>query len=203
VWSISVRRREADTARSTPAHDWFVVLGDRALTDVVAAEEDPARVQSVLVRMVTELRLRDLGGLHALRSIRVGDKPRKAAYVDLTLPAGAPVERVEVIAARFEPDRLAGAPDLAYLTLSGNEDPVRIAELAAVPGLLRLDLSGAVVADVHTIATFPALMALSLNGAQWQSLLGAGWDPRGLAAVALAGPYTAADEAVFRQAMER
>ena len=92
-----------------------------------------------------------------MRSIRVKDVRKKATHVDLTLPAGAPIELVDVTAAEFEPDLLVGAPHLTYLALAGNEKPVRIAGLATVPNLLRLDLSGAALADVTTIATFSAL----------------------------------------------
>ncbi|BCY08391.1 hypothetical protein L3i22_034790 [Actinoplanes sp. L3-i22] len=120
--------------------------------------------------------------------------------VDLTLPTGVPVELVDVTAAGFEPGRLAGAPELAYLSLAGNTEPVRIAGLAAVPGLLRLDVSGAAVADLPAIAAFPALRVLSLNGAQWQTLLDSGWSPRGLAAARLTGPRTAAQVAIFQKA---
>ncbi|MEU4625716.1 SMI1/KNR4 family protein [Actinoplanes sp. NPDC023801] len=183
-----------------PAADWILDLEDRLLTDLVAAEADPARVQSVHMRAVGELRLRDLAGLSSLRAIRAFDVRSKAPHADLELPAGAPVELVSVNAARFEPEKLADASHLAFLTLSGNEEPVRVAGLAANPHLLRLDLSEAVVEDVTAIAAFPALRVLSLNGAQWQELLASGWDPRTLAAAELNGEYTEADKAAFERA---
>ncbi|MDI6101643.1 hypothetical protein QLQ12_23765 [Actinoplanes sp. NEAU-A12] len=93
-----------------------------------------------------------------------------------------------------------GGAELAYLALSGNEEPARVAGLAVIPHLLRLDLSEAVVEDVTAIAAFPALRVLSLNGAQWQELLAWGWDPRTLAAAELNGEYTEADKAAFERA---
>jgi cell wall assembly regulator SMI1 len=183
-----------------PSPDWLVDVGERPLAELVAAEPDPARVQKAWLRHAGELRLGDLSGFGSLRTIRVFDARSKAEHVDLGLPAGPPVELVHVNAARFDPGRLAGAPHLAFLTLSGNEEPARIAGLAAVPGLLRLDLSEALVEDAAAIATFPKLRVLSLNGAQWQELLGSGWDPHGLAAAELNGEYTEADKAAFQSA---
>ena len=181
-----------------PGHE---LRADRSLPEVVAAERDPGRVQHVLITGIPEVDLRDLAGLPALRSIEVSAHPAKAGHADLARPAGAPVEFLDVTAASFDPGRLAGAPDLAYLTLAGNEKPVRIDGLSAVPGLLRLRLSGAAVADVAAIATFPALRALTLNGAQWTALLASGWDPRGLAGAELAGPRTEAEEVAFERAL--
>jgi Leucine-rich repeat (LRR) protein len=175
-------------------------LDGRSLPDLVAAEGDPGRVQRVQLMGVTDVNLRDLAGLPALRSIRVAARPATGEHVGLALPAGAPVELLDVAAGRFEPGQLAGAPDLKFLTLSGNREPVRIAELAAVPGLLRLDLSGADVADLPAISALPALRVLTLNGDQWDSLLRSGWDPRGLAAAELAGSRTDAQEDAFRRA---
>ncbi|WP_433788804.1 SMI1/KNR4 family protein [Actinoplanes sp. CA-252034] len=187
-------------AWEAPDAEWMVDLGDRPLAELVAAEQDPARVQSVHIRATDELRLRDLAGLISLRTVRAFDVRSKAAWADLELPADAPVELVSVNAARFDLGRLTGASHLAYLTLSGNEEPVRIAGLADLPHLLRLDLSEALVDDVTAIAAFPALRALSLNGAQWRELLASGWNPRTLAAAQLTGEYTDEDKAAFQRA---
>ena len=58
-------------------------------------------------------------------------------------------------AARWTPAALP--PSLIDLTLTGNDEPAPIAELATLPDLVRLDLSGAAVSDLQVIATFPAL----------------------------------------------
>jgi cell wall assembly regulator SMI1 len=184
-----------------PDPEWRVSVGDRSLPELVAELPAAGDVQNAYFVNVAELSLGDLAGLPALRSVGVGAYPAKPGHVDLTPPAGAPVELVDVTAASFEPGRLAGAPHLAYLTLAGNREPVRIADLAKVPGLLRLNLAGAAVADVPAIAAFPALRVLILDGDQWEALLASGWDPRGLAAAEIAGRRTEAQTAAFHRTM--
>jgi cell wall assembly regulator SMI1 len=169
---------------SVPDHQWFVDLGGAALVDEVAAVDDASLIQ-----------------LPHLRSIRVLDSRQTAERVDLSIPPGAPVEQVHVQAKRFDPQRLAATPTLAYVTLGGNSEPVSVAALAGLPNLVRLDLAEATVADVGAIATFPALRALSLNPQQWAELLGTGWTPSRLAAVELGGRASLAEAAAWLTAM--
>jgi cell wall assembly regulator SMI1 len=185
----------------TPDHQWFVDLGGAALVDEVAAVGDASVVQHAHLRQVGQVRLVDLAGLPQLRSIRVLDSRQTAERVDLSIPPGAPVEQVHVQAKRFEPQRLAATPTLAYVTLGGNSEPVPVAALAGLPNLLRLDLAEATVADVGTIAAFPALRVLSLNPQQWAELLGTGWTPSRLAAVELGGRASVAEAAAWLTAM--
>jgi cell wall assembly regulator SMI1 len=170
-----------------PDHEWFVDLGDSDLAGMVAAVADPSVIQLVHLRQADRLRLTDLAGLPQLRAIRIVDGRQKAAHVDLSIPPGLPVEQVDVTAEHFDPARLAGTPTLRYVTLAGNTAPVRVAALAALPDLVRLDLAGAAVADVAAVAAFPALRVLTLDATQWQELLGTGWTPQRLAAARLGG----------------
>jgi cell wall assembly regulator SMI1 len=186
---------------SVPDHQWFVDVGGAALVDEVAAIPDASLIQRAHLRQVGQVRLVDLADLPQLRSIRVLDSRQKAERVDLSIPPGAPVEQVHVQAKRFEPQRLAATPTLAYVTLGGNSEPVSVAALAGLPNLVRLDLAEATVADIGAIATFPALRVLSLNPQQWAELLGTGWTPSRLAAVGLGGRASLAEAAAWLTAM--
>lgn len=174
---------------STPGHQWqwLVDLGDAVLVDMVAAVPESSVIQRAHLRQVEQVRLGDLAGCSHLRSIRVPDAQQTAEYVDLSLPPGLPVEQVHIVAGRFEPHRLAATPTLTYVTLGGNTEPISVAALAGLPNLVRLDLAEAAVADVGSIATFPALRVLSLNAQQWDELLGIGWTPSRLAAAEVGG----------------
>src|SRR5262249_30486023 len=145
-----------------PGHEWFVDLGRADLAEMVAAVADPSVIQLVHLRQADRVRLTDLAGLAHLRAIRVLDVGQKAVHVDLSIPPGLPVEQIDVAAENFDPQRLAGTPTLRYVTLAGNTAPVRVAALAALPDLVRLDLAGAAVTDVAAVATFPALRVLTL-----------------------------------------
>ncbi|SNT41075.1 SMI1 / KNR4 family (SUKH-1) [Asanoa hainanensis] len=185
-----------------PAHEWLLDLDGSDLADLVAASADRSVIQFVHLRRADRLRLTDLAGLPHLRAIRVLDVRQKATHVDLAIPPGLPVEQVDVTAEHFAPERLATARSLRYVTLAGNEAPVQIAALAALPNLVRLDLAGAVVADVSAIANLPALRVLTLDAEQWQELLATGWTPKNLAAARLGGRGNVAD-AEWHDAMRR
>jgi rhodanese-related sulfurtransferase len=165
-----------------PDYQWLVDIGDAALVDLVAAVPDASVIQLAHLGQVEHVRLADLAGFPHLRSIRVLDVRQKAEYADPAVPPGLPVEQVHLVAKRFDPHRLAATPTIAYLTLGGNTEPVAVAALAGLPHLVRLDLAEAAVADIGSIATFPALRVLSLNPQQWDELLRtggrrAGWLP--------------------------
>ena len=185
----------------TPDHQWLVDVDDAALVDKVAAVPDASVVQLAHLRQVDQVRLADLAGLSHLRSIRMLDVRQEAEYVDLAVPPGLPVEQVEIMAKRFEPHRLAATSTLAYVTLGGNSEPVPVAALAGLPKLVRLDLSEAAVADVGSIAAFPALRVLSLNARQWAELLRTGWTPSRLAAAKLGGAASVAEAAAWLPAI--
>jgi hypothetical protein len=108
---------------------------------------------------------------------------------------------MHIVAKRFDPHRLAATPTLAYLTLAGNTEPVSVAALAGLPNLVRLDLAEAAVADVGSIAAFPALRVLSLNAQQWDELLRSGWTPSRLAAAELGGWASVAEAAAWLPAI--
>lgn len=184
-----------------PDHAWYVDLGAADLAALAAAVADQSAVQFVHLRQADRVRLADLAELPHLRVIRVLDVRQWATEVDLSIPPGLPVEQVDVTAGHFDPALLAGTPTLRYLRLAGNTAPVRIAALAALPDLVRLDLAGAAVADVRAVATFPALRVLTLDATQWQDLLGTGWSPQRLAAARLGGPGGVPAAAAWRRAM--
>jgi cell wall assembly regulator SMI1 len=186
---------------STPDHQWLVDIGDAALAEEVAAVPDASAIQLAHLRQVGWIRLADLAGFPHLRSIRILDARQTAGYVDLSIPPGLPVEQVHIVAGRFEPHRLAATPTLAYVTLGGNTEPVTVAALAGLPNLLRLDLAEAAVADVGSIAAFPALRVLSLNAQQWDELLRTGWTPSQLAAAELGGRSSIAEAAAWLPAI--
>jgi hypothetical protein len=186
---------------STPNHEWLVDIGDAVLVDEVASVPDASVIQMAHLRQVEQARLADLAGFSHLRSIRVLDVRQKAEYVDLSIPPGLPVEQVHIVAARFEPDRLVATPTIAYVTLGGNTEPVSVSALASLPNLVRLDLAEAAVADVASIAAFPALRVLILNARQWDELLRTGWTPDLLAAVELVGHASMAESAAWLTAI--
>jgi cell wall assembly regulator SMI1 len=183
-----------------PRPEWRADLSTGDLAGLVAAVEDPALVQVADVHEASEIRLTDLSRFPCLRSIVVR---HGADRVDLTLPAGLPIERVQVAARHFDPSALLGASGLRHLTLSGNAAPVPIAALAALPDLLRLDLSGAAVADIEALAGFPSLRVLTLDSRQWATLLAAGQLPATLAAVSLGGVTGVAAGTRWQQAFGR
>jgi hypothetical protein len=168
-----------------PGRDWIVDAGDSALVDEVAALSDPSVIQSAWLRLVDHVRLQDLADLARLRSIRVGVGRGVAQFVDLRIPAGMRVERVRVVAERFDPRPLANTPTLTHVALAGNTAPVSVAALAELPKLAWLELAGAAVADIGSIAAFPALRILSLNAQQWNELLNTAWTPEQLIAAEL------------------
>jgi hypothetical protein len=110
---------------------------------------------------------------------------RKARFVDSRIPAGMRVERVHILAERFDPRLLANTTTLTHVALAGNTAPVSVAGLAELPKLAWLELAGAAAADVGSIAAFPALRILSLNAQQWNELLETAWTPGRLIAAEL------------------
>jgi hypothetical protein len=66
---------------------------------------------------------------------------------------------------------------------------------------VRLDLAEGAVADVGSIAAFPALRVLILNAQQWDELLRTGWTPSRLAAAELGGGASVAEAAVWLPAI--
>ncbi|MEH0937683.1 SMI1/KNR4 family protein [Micromonospora psammae] len=197
VASLRDHARWDDGSWTTPNHEWSVDVGRRTLAEAVAAAPDPSVVQAAHLRAVTRVRLADLAAFPHLRAVRILDVRQKAEHVDLAIPTGLPVEQVHVVAARFEPERLAATPTLGYLTLAGNTEPVSVAALAALPNLVRLDLADAAVTDVVAVAGFPALRVLGLNARQWEALLDTGWTPGRLAAIELGGRASVPEAAAW------
>ncbi|WP_433553455.1 SMI1/KNR4 family protein [Micromonospora zamorensis] len=158
----------------------------------------PVTAQGVVLRTEAPVSLAEFEPFTNLRSLVIrGKVPR----VDLNRAAVLQIERLHVEAARWKLAALP--PSLMDLTLSGNDEPTPVAELATLPNLVRLDLSGAAVSDIDVIATFPALRVLTLNGRQWTELLTSGWKPAQLAAAGLGGSAGVSDAARWSQAFGR
>jgi cell wall assembly regulator SMI1 len=158
----------------------------------------PTTAQGVVLTTDEPVRLADFAPFPNLRSVTIRGK---APVVDLTLSAELPIERLHVEATRWVPAALP--PALVDLTLSDNDKPTSIAELAALPNLVRLDLSGAAVSDIEVIAGLPALRVLTLDGRQWTELLATGWQPTRLAAAGLDGKAGVSAAARWSQALGR
>nr|BFE57657.1 hypothetical protein GCM10020063_021830 [Dactylosporangium thailandense] len=155
----------------------------------------PVTAQGVVLRAKGPVRVADFEPFTNLRSIVIrGNAP----LVDMTLSARLPVERLLVEAARWEFAALP--PTIIDITLSGNDGSTPVADLATLPNLVRLDLSGATVPDIEMIAAFPALRVLTLNCRQWTELLATGWKPAQLAAAGLGGSAGVRDAARWLQA---
>ncbi|MFD1365074.1 hypothetical protein [Actinoplanes sichuanensis] len=158
----------------------------------------PTTAQGAILDTEAPVHLADLKTFTDLRSLVVRGKP---ALVDMSIPAHVPIERLDVETARWQPAALP--PTIVDLTLAGNAEPTPIADLAALPNLTRLNLSGAQVSDIEAIPTFPALRVLILNGRQWTTLLATGGKPDGLAAAELGGAAGVGDAARWYQAFGR
>ncbi len=158
-------------------------------------------IRSTHLRKVDQVRLPDLADLAHLRSIRVLDRRRKAQFVDLSIPAGLPVEHVHIVTERFDPQQLANTPTPTYLALAGNTPPVSVAALAELPNLAWLELAEASVVDIGSIAAFPALRVLSLNAQQWDELLNTAWTPEQLVAAELGGRASLAEATTWLTAI--
>ncbi|WP_436532007.1 SMI1/KNR4 family protein [Actinoplanes sp. HUAS TT8] len=165
---------------------------------VTSVAEVPLTAQGVVMRTEDPVGLTDFGHFANLRSLVIrGEAP----MVDVALPAGPPIESLHVEAAAW---RLATLPPtVTDLTMKGNVEPTPIAALAALPNLVRLDLSGATVPDIEVIATLPALRVLTLNGRQWTQLLATTGKPPRLAAAGLGGSAGVGDAVRWSQAFGR
>jgi cell wall assembly regulator SMI1 len=155
----------------------------------------PLTAQGIVLSTHAPVRFADLEPFTNLRSLVVRGK---IPLVDLSVSAGPPIERLHVEAARWVPAALP--PTIVDLTLSDNDEPTPVADLATLPNPVRLDLSEAAVSDIEVIATFPALRVLTLNGRQWTDLLASGWKPDLLAAAGLGGTAGVGDAARWSQA---
>ncbi|MEU4690669.1 SMI1/KNR4 family protein [Actinoplanes sp. NPDC023714] len=151
----------------------------------------PATAQGVVLNAAGPVRFAAFEPFTDLRSVRV---TADSALIDFSLP----IERLHVEAARWELGALPAT--IVDLTLGGNREPASIAGLERLPDLVRLDLSGAAVADIEVIAALPALRVLTLDGRQWTDLLATGRRPDRLAAARLGGAAGVGDAARWARA---
>jgi cell wall assembly regulator SMI1 len=171
-------------------------VGERACE---AGDVQAGDVQALDLGGAARVSLAGLGPLTRLRVLRVCD----AESADLALPAGVPVESLEVRVPSVDLAGLVGHPTLWDLTVAGTAGPVEIAPLAGLPALERLELAGVDVPDLELVAKLPRLRVLSLDAAQWQRLREAGAVPAGLAAAELAGDNPFDTEAEWLAGFDR
>ncbi|WP_285474959.1 SMI1/KNR4 family protein [Actinoplanes sp. NBRC 101535] len=158
----------------------------------------PPSVQGAKLRTDAPVDVADLEPFTNLRSLGVREK---VPSFTMASPTALPLEHLHVEAARWD---LTGLPPTVFdLLLAGNDEPVPVAALAALPNLVRLDLSGAKVSDIPVLATFPALRVLTLDGRQWTELLAAGWHPDRLAGAGLGGTAGVTDAVRWSRAFGR
>lgn len=199
----------ARTATGGEKHEWLAPHVDPGPHEWSAdprrteQEEFPASplIQEVNLYGGHPVSLAGLGGLPHLHAVVLHTHPQPAPSIDLAIEPGVPVELVDVRADAFDPSALAATTTLRYLRLSGNTEPVRVGALATLPSLIRVDLAGAAVEDIASLAGFAAVRVLTLNGRQWRELLDTGWSPRGLAIARLSGVRSDEETAAWRAAM--
>lgn len=153
-------------------------VADRDLADVLRDLPNRDTVQQLYLNDADALDLRALTATPRVRELNVN----RAGHVRLWLPERA--EGLSLEAREADLSLLAGHPTLWDLTVKGLR--VRVADLARLPALAALDLSGASVDDPVALADLD-VRTLVLDGDQWARLRAAGRLPKRLAAARRAG----------------
>ncbi|WP_280444991.1 SMI1/KNR4 family protein [Nocardia brasiliensis] len=166
-----------------PAVWWStsIRVDERDLTELLAARPNVEQVQQLYLNDAAAPDLRALSATPLLRELIV----HRAGRVELRLPDT--VESVRVHARAVELSAVAAHPALWDVTVTGC--PVRVERLAALPALLRLDVSGADVDDVPALADLD-LRVLVLDAEQWARLWAADRVPERLAVAECVGDVT-------------
>ncbi|GAA2413807.1 hypothetical protein GCM10010191_24510 [Actinomadura vinacea] len=112
--------------------------------------------------LVQEFRASDVDDLAFVRSAPNlhGLRVETSAELDLSPLDGLPLETLELQGPRFDLEALRGHGELRALTLISRK-PVDLAPLEALPRLWALDISGADVESIETIATLEGLQYLA------------------------------------------
>ncbi|HEX6684014.1 MAG TPA: SMI1/KNR4 family protein [Candidatus Limnocylindrales bacterium] len=163
-----------------PPYSEAHAVGDRPAASLVAEFTDPLAPQELFLNDAGPLDLAELAPLRNLRLVSVN----RAPSVALTMPHDLPLESLSIDAGSTDLAPLAGHPTLWHLTLRRVTEPVSILPLQSLSRLIYLDLSGATVTDLETVASLEGLRVLALNPGQWRRL---GTIPESLAAAELSG----------------
>ncbi len=125
----------------------------------------PHRIHTLVVDKVTRLDLEAVRRAPHMRVVMLfGEGP-----VDLRPLLDIPLEALRLHLDAVDLHQLAGHPTLRVVQLS-TKQPVDLSALRTFPRLEGLELSGAIVQDVGTVADLSGLLSLTLSYEQWQEL---------------------------------
>ncbi|WP_433580383.1 SMI1/KNR4 family protein [Nocardia brasiliensis] len=202
-WAESVTEALQKSIESQRAPENFGSLYDTAQPTHTRRLHDPAETIEDLPDKFAvqklELRLRDsfdaaeFAALPMLRRLRIDG----IRTLNLAVPQDIPLESLCVSAPHIDLEPLSGHPVLWDVHLAGAQHPVRIAPLAALKNLQRLDISEIDIADPEIIAELADLRVLVANPQQWRRLRELDAVPANLAAAELAGDASFAEEAAW------
>ncbi|WP_069161168.1 SMI1/KNR4 family protein [Nocardia altamirensis] len=160
---------------------------------------DKFTVQDLRLRHRDSFDAAEIAVLPALRTLRL-DGIRS---LNLAVPHDIPLEALWVTAPHIDLEPLSGHPVLWDVYLAGAEHPVRIAPLASLKNLQRLDISDIDVTDPEIVGELADLRVLVANLQQWRRLRELDAVPPNLAAAELAGDASFADEAAWADTFGR
>ncbi|KIA62813.1 SMI1/KNR4 family protein [Nocardia vulneris] len=162
-------------------------------TETIEDLPDKFTVQKLDVGSRDSFDAAELAALPMLRQLRLDS----AGSANLAVPHDIPLESLWASAPRLDLAPLSGHPVLWDVHLAGAQHPVRIAPLAALKNLQRLDISEIDIADPEIIAELANLRVLVANLRQWRRLRELDAVPAHLAAAELAGDASFAEEAAW------
>ncbi|WP_411136666.1 SMI1/KNR4 family protein [Streptomyces sp. C10] len=125
----------------------------------------PHRIHTLVVDKVKSLDLEAVRRAPHMRAVMLFGK----GPVDLRPLLDIPLEVLHLHLDAVDLQQIAGHPTLRVVQLSTRR-PVDLSALRTFPRLEGLELSGAVVQDVGTIADLSGLLSLTLSYEQWQQL---------------------------------
>ncbi|MBP2326511.1 hypothetical protein JOF56_006896 [Kibdelosporangium banguiense] len=152
------------------------MIGSRDLADVMPSIDEA--VQQLYLNDAESLDLRALSATPYVRELSIN----RAGTVRLWLPPRLEILSLE--ATQADLSILEGNRTLWDLTLKGLD--VSVDHLAALPALIRLDVSDASVDNVEALTDLD-IRVLVLNSEQWQRLRASGRLPKRLAGAMWAG----------------
>lgn len=171
---------------TTPAYSRKLRGGDQSIGDLPGQ----FAIQELELCERDSFDATELAALHMVRKLRFSG----IGSMSLAVPPEIPLESLDAAAPCLDLDPLRGHPMLWDVRLAGAEHPVRLAALATLKNLQRLDISQIDVADLEVVATLSNLRVLVANLRQWRHLFDNNAVPANLAAAELAGDVSFADE---------
>ncbi|WP_029892781.1 SMI1/KNR4 family protein [Nocardia brasiliensis] len=208
-WAVSVTEALQKSIESQRAGENFGSLYDTAQPAHTRRLDDPAEtiddlpdkfaVQKLDLRSRDSFDAAELAALPMLRQLRL----EGIRTLNLAVPQDIPLESLRVSGPHFDLEPLSGHPVLWDVHLAGAQHPVRLAPLAALKNLQRLDISEIDAADPEIVAELANLRVLVANLQQWRRLRELDAVPAHLAAAELAGDASFADEAAWADTFGR